>query len=156
MRPGHGWVSDARAVTLARCLDLTPLREDASVREWAADSEWGQWACLFFRCSPSGNVPSAGVPLVCACCAICYVADVSILLAMSSRPCVCKIPRLRPLSYGPGKKFELCPVFRYLPLVCCVEDADLLLWSMSYIHHAYDVILANVPLMDGSLSAARA
>ena len=88
MRPGHGWVSDARAVTLARCLDLTPLREDASVREWAADSEWGQWACLFFRCSPSGNVPSAGVPLVCACCAICYVADVSILLAMSSRPCI--------------------------------------------------------------------
>ena len=33
-----------------------------------------------------------------------------------------------------GKKFELDPVFRYLPLVCCVEDADMLLWSMSYIH----------------------
>jgi len=35
---------------------------------------------------------------------------------------------------GPGKKFEPNPVCRYLPLVCCVEDADLLLWSMSYIH----------------------
>ena len=32
------------------------------------------------------------------------------------------------------QKFELNPVCRYLPLVCCVEDADLLLWSMSYIH----------------------
>ena len=53
---------------------------------------------------------------------------------------VCKIPRLRPLSHRAGEKVRtlsckpLSAICRYLPLVCCVEDADLLLWSMSYIH----------------------
>ena len=51
--------------------------------------------------------------------------------------CVCKIPRLRPLSHRAGEKVRTLPVCRYLPLVCCVEDADLLLWSMSYIHYVW-------------------
>ena len=50
---------------------------------------------------------------------------------------VCKIPRLRPLSYGPGKKFELKPQLRNLPLIIFVRTQTFLLRSIR-LHTAAD------------------
>jgi len=50
----------------------------------------------------------------------------------STLPCMQDTENPTTKPQGRGKSST--SIFRFLPLVCCVEDADLLLWSMSYIH----------------------
>ena len=53
----------------------------------------------------------------------------------STLPCMQDTENPTTKPQGRGKSST--SIFRFLPLVCCVEDADLLLWSMSYIHDGY-------------------